>query len=218
MCHFGRDLNVHGSSWVRRYREDVRTDSCRLRLLYHSPPPPFSTHTTTNTTTTRRRVALWLREIGADSWLLGCAVAQFLDSGGDATFGILMDTNLVSAFAEEETLPDPECTTNPDVLCLFAVARAAKDSALWTTPSGHRHSLTDGIVRAEVVMIGGKQEEFVRDVGKSCAFALHGSGTREFMLEGYPICAVQSCMKRFQMVSMRSISSSPQRVSSTSSP
>ena len=41
-------------------------------------------------------------------------------------FGILIDTNLVSTFAENETLPDPEWTTNPGLSLLVAVA---KDSA-----------------------------------------------------------------------------------------
>ena len=68
----------------------------------------------------------------------------------------------MSAFAENETLPDPEWTTNPGLSLLVAVA---KDSASWTGRyHGRRHSLTDGIMRAMGLMIC--------DVGTSCAVAL----------------------------------------------
>merc|ERR1712167_84339 len=45
---------------------------------------------------------------------------------------------------------------------------------------GCRHSLTDGIMRATDVMIGGKRALVCGygDVGKGCAFALRGSGAR----------------------------------------
>ena len=71
----------------------------------------------------------------------------------------------MSAFAENETLPDPEWTTNPGLSLLVAVA---KDSASWTgRHHGRRHSLTDGIMRAMGPMIC--------DVSTSCAVALYDS-------------------------------------------
>jgi len=69
---------------------------------------------------------------------------------------------------------------------------------------GCRHSLTDGIMRATDVMIGGKIALVAGygDVGKGCAFALRGSGARVLITEIDPICALQACMEGFQVVTM----------------
>merc|ERR1712124_141958 len=69
---------------------------------------------------------------------------------------------------------------------------------------GCRHSLTDGIMRATDVMIGGKRALICGygDVGKGCAFALRGSGARVLITEIDPICALQACMEGFQVVTM----------------
>jgi len=69
---------------------------------------------------------------------------------------------------------------------------------------GCRHSLTDGIMRATDVMIGGKRALICGygDVGKGCAFALRGSGARVLVTECDPICALQACMEGFQVVTM----------------
>merc|ERR1711934_431227 len=69
---------------------------------------------------------------------------------------------------------------------------------------GCRHSLTDGIMRATDVMIGGKRALVCGygDVGKGCAFALRGSGARVLITECDPICALQACMEGFQVVTM----------------
>jgi len=69
---------------------------------------------------------------------------------------------------------------------------------------GCRHSLTDGIMRATDVMIGGKRALVCGygDVGKGCAFALRGSGARVLVTECDPICALQACMEGFQVVTM----------------
>merc|ERR1711990_1261531 len=58
---------------------------------------------------------------------------------------------------------------------------------------GCRHSLTDGIMRATDVMIGGKRALVAGygDVGKGCAFALRGAGARVLISECDPICALQ---------------------------
>merc|ERR1712141_818508 len=72
---------------------------------------------------------------------------------------------------------------------------------------GCRHSLTDGIMRATDVMIGGKRALVCGygDVGKGCAFALRGAGARVLITEIDPICALQACMEGFQVVTMEEV-------------
>merc|ERR1712160_219375 len=72
---------------------------------------------------------------------------------------------------------------------------------------GCRHSLTDGIMRATDVMIGGKRAMGCGygDVGKGCAFALRGAGARVLITEIDPICALQACMEGFQVVTMEAV-------------
>jgi len=72
---------------------------------------------------------------------------------------------------------------------------------------GCRHSLTDGVMRATDVMIGGKRALVCGygDVGKGCAFALRGSGARVLVTECDPICALQACMEGFQVVTMEDV-------------
>merc|ERR1712006_34488 len=72
---------------------------------------------------------------------------------------------------------------------------------------GCRHSLPDGIMRATDVMIGGKRALILGygDVGKGCAFAMRGAGARVLITEVDPICALQACMKGFQVVTMDSV-------------
>merc|ERR1711865_114849 len=69
---------------------------------------------------------------------------------------------------------------------------------------GCRHSVTDGIMRATDVMIGGKRALVCGfgDVGKGCAMALRGSGARVHVTEVDPICALQACMEGYQVVTM----------------
>merc|ERR1712227_296447 len=72
---------------------------------------------------------------------------------------------------------------------------------------GCRHSMNDGIMRATDVMIGGKISLVCGygDVGKGCAFALRGSGSRVLITEIDPICALQACMEGFQVVTMEDV-------------
>merc|ERR1711916_74115 len=72
---------------------------------------------------------------------------------------------------------------------------------------GCRHSLTDGIMRATDVMIGGKRALVCGygDVGKGCAFALRGGGARVLISECDPICALQACMEGFQVAAIESV-------------
>merc|ERR1711879_206221 len=72
---------------------------------------------------------------------------------------------------------------------------------------GCRHSLPDGIMRATDVMIGGMRALICGygDVGKGCAFAMRGAGSRVMITEIDPICALQACMEGFQVVKMESV-------------
>merc|ERR1711870_115034 len=72
---------------------------------------------------------------------------------------------------------------------------------------GCRHSLPDGIMRATDVMIGGKRALVCGygDVGKGCAFAMRGAGSRVMITEIDPICALQACMEGFQVVKMETV-------------
>merc|ERR1712188_95700 len=72
---------------------------------------------------------------------------------------------------------------------------------------GCRHSLTDGIMRATDVMIGGKRALVAGygDVGKGCAFALRGFGGRVLVTECDPIRALQACMEGFQVVTLEEV-------------
>merc|ERR1711990_491672 len=72
---------------------------------------------------------------------------------------------------------------------------------------GCRHSLTDGIMRATDVMIGGKRALVCGygDVGKGCAFVLRGAGARVLVTECDPICALQACMEGFQVVTIEEV-------------
>merc|ERR1712242_329274 len=72
---------------------------------------------------------------------------------------------------------------------------------------GCRHSLPDGIMRATDVMIGGERSLICGygDVGKGCAFAMRGAGSRVMITEIDPICALQACMEGFQVVKMETV-------------
>merc|ERR1712107_926985 len=72
---------------------------------------------------------------------------------------------------------------------------------------GCRHSLPDGIMRATDVMIGGKRSLICGygDVGKGCAFAMRGAGSRVTITEIDPICALQACMEGLQVAKMESV-------------
>merc|ERR1711879_860652 len=67
--------------------------------------------------------------------------------------------------------------------------------------------LPDGIMRATDVMIGGKRSLICGygDVGKGCAFAMRGAGSRVMITEIDPICSLQACMEGFQVVKMETV-------------
>ncbi|MAE96539.1 MAG: adenosylhomocysteinase [Deltaproteobacteria bacterium] len=66
---------------------------------------------------------------------------------------------------------------------------------------GCRHSLVDGICRATDVMLAGKVAVVCGygDVGKGCAQALRGQGSRVIVTEIDPICALQAAMEGYEV-------------------
>ena len=69
---------------------------------------------------------------------------------------------------------------------------------------GCRHSLVDAICRATDVMLAGKVAVVCGygDVGKGCAQALRGQGSRVVITEIDPINALQAAMEGYQVVTM----------------
>ena len=69
---------------------------------------------------------------------------------------------------------------------------------------GCRESLADGIKRATDVMVAGKVTVVAGygDVGKGCADAMRGLGSRIIVTEIDPICALQACMEGYQVMKM----------------
>ena len=72
---------------------------------------------------------------------------------------------------------------------------------------GCRHSLPDGIMRATDVMIAGKKIVICGygDVGKGCAAAMRGCGSRIYITEIDPICALQACMEGYHVVRLETV-------------
>jgi len=66
---------------------------------------------------------------------------------------------------------------------------------------GCRHSLTDGLMRATDVMLGGKVAVVCGfgQVGKGCAQSLRGQGARVIVTEIDPICALQAAMEGYEV-------------------
>jgi adenosylhomocysteinase len=69
---------------------------------------------------------------------------------------------------------------------------------------GCRESLADGIKRATDVMVAGKITVIAGygDVGKGCAAAMKGLGSRVIVTEIDPICALQASMEGYQVMTM----------------
>ncbi len=72
---------------------------------------------------------------------------------------------------------------------------------------GCRHSLTDGLMRATDVMLGGKVAVVCGygEVGKGCAQSLRGQGARVIITEIDPICALQATMEGFQVETLENV-------------
>lgn len=69
---------------------------------------------------------------------------------------------------------------------------------------GCRHSVVDGLNRAMDVMLGGKVAVVCGygEVGKGCAQALRGQGSRVIVTEIDPICALQAAMEGYEVATV----------------
>jgi adenosylhomocysteinase len=74
---------------------------------------------------------------------------------------------------------------------------------------GCRESLADGIKRATDIMVAGKITVVCGygDVGKGCAQAMRGLGSRVLITEIDPICALQASMEGYEVVTMNEAAS-----------
>ncbi|MGX9366721.1 adenosylhomocysteinase [Desulfoplanes sp. PS50] len=74
---------------------------------------------------------------------------------------------------------------------------------------GCRESLADGIKRATDIMVAGKITVVCGygDVGKGCAQAMRGLGSRVLITEIDPICALQASMEGYELVTMNEAAS-----------
>jgi len=72
---------------------------------------------------------------------------------------------------------------------------------------GCRHSVIDGLNRASDVMLAGKVAVVCGfgEVGKGCAQALKGQGSRVVVTEIDPICALQAAMEGFQVTTLEDV-------------
>jgi adenosylhomocysteinase len=72
---------------------------------------------------------------------------------------------------------------------------------------GCRHSLTDGLMRASDVMLGGKVAVVCGfgEVGKGCAQSLRGQGARVIVTEIDPICALQAAMEGYEVTTLDAV-------------
>ena len=72
---------------------------------------------------------------------------------------------------------------------------------------GCRHSVVDGLNRATDVMLAGKLAVVCGfgEVGKGCAHALKGQGTRVVVTEIDPICALQAAMEGFEVKTVEDV-------------
>ena len=72
---------------------------------------------------------------------------------------------------------------------------------------GCRHSVIDGLNRASDVMLAGKVAVVCGfgEVGKGCAQALKGQGSRVVVTEIDPICALQAAMEGFEVTTLEDV-------------
>ena len=139
-----------------------------------------------------------------------------LDDGGDLTQVILKgDIDLIKSIrgvseetttgvhrlnilSEDGQLPFPAVNVNDSVT-----------KSKFDNKYGCRESLADGIKRATDIMLAGKKVVICGygDVGKGCAQSMQGYGSRVYVTEVDPICALQATMEGFEVITMDEASS-----------
>lgn len=93
------------------------------------------------------------------------------------------------------------------LLCPFINVNDSVTKSKFDNIYGCKHSLIDGIYRATDVMVSGKKVLIAGygDVGKGCAQAMKGAGSRVYVSEIDPICALQACMEGFEVVRLEDV-------------
>lgn len=154
---------------------------------------------------------LWCIEQQLYAFKDGAKLNLILDDGGDLTslvhekhpemlegcFGISEETTTgvhhLYRMLKEATLKVPAINVNDSVT-------KSKFDNLY----GCRESLIDGIKRATDVMLAGKVSVVAGfgDVGKGCAAALRGMGSRVLVTEIDPINALQAAMEGYEVTTM----------------
>ncbi|KAI8897311.1 Adenosylhomocysteinase [Globomyces pollinis-pini] len=154
---------------------------------------------------------IWCIEQQLKSFKDGKSLNMILDDGGDLT-GLVHDKypdllKDIRGVSEETTtgvhhlykmLKDGKLKI-PAINVNDSVTKSKFDNLY-----GCRESLIDGIKRATDVMIAGKVSVVAGygDVGKGCAFALKGMGSRVIVTEIDPINALQATMEGFEVTTM----------------
>jgi adenosylhomocysteinase len=139
---------------------------------------------------------------------------MILDDGGDLTLWIHEKHPQLFEGADPIRGLSEETTTGVHRLYEMQQAKTLKCPAINVNDSvtkskfdnlyGCRESLTDGIKRATDVMFAGKVAVVAGygDVGKGCAQAMRGLGSRVLVTEVDPICALQAAMEGFEVTHM----------------
>lgn len=154
---------------------------------------------------------LWCLEQTLFTFKNGQPLNMILDDGGDLT-GLVHDKYPqllagIKGVSEETTtgvhhlykMLKDGCLKIPAINVNDSVTKSKFDNLY-----GCRESLIDGIKRATDVMIAGKVSVVAGygDVGKGCAFALKGMGSRVIVTEIDPINALQATMEGFEVTTM----------------
>ena len=144
-------------------------------------------------------------------WPGGKGPNLILDDGGDLTKWVhekypeLLDE--IRGVSEETTtgvhhlyqMLEAETLKIPAINVNDSVTKSKFDNLY-----GCRESLADGIKRATDIMIAGKVTVVAGygDVGKGCAAAMKGLGSRVIVTEVDPICALQAAMEGYEIKKM----------------
>ncbi|KAJ3321834.1 S-adenosyl-L-homocysteine hydrolase [Boothiomyces sp. JEL0866] len=154
---------------------------------------------------------IWCIEQQLKAFKDGKSLNMILDDGGDLT--ALVHDKYPELLADVRGVSE-ETTTGVHHLYKMLKEGKLKIPAINVNDSvtkskfdnlyGCRESLIDGIKRATDVMIAGKVSVVAGygDVGKGCAFALKGMGSRVLVTEIDPINALQAAMEGFEVTTM----------------
>ena len=137
-----------------------------------------------------------------------------LDDGGDLTQMVLEDKTIsknIIGVSEETTTGVHRLYEIEKLGNLPFIAINVNDSVTkskFDNIYGCKESILDGIKRATSVMLAGKVVVVAGfgDVGKGCASAFRGQGSRVIITEIDPICALQACSEGYEVMTMKKAS------------